>query len=57
MNYAYKRGEDHLEAARNLAHRLFSEENVRLGLRDSINKISMQIDQVLANHNQTCERG
>lgn len=47
MNYACKRGEDHLEAARNVAHRLFSEENVRLGLRDSINKISMQIDQVL----------
>ena len=46
MNYAFERGEDHLEAARKLALRLFSEENVRLGLRDSINKISMQLDHV-----------
>jgi hypothetical protein len=46
MNYAFERGEDHLEAARKLALRLFSEENVRLGLRDSINKISMKLDHV-----------
>lgn len=52
MNYAFERGEDHLEAARKIAFRLFSEENVRLGLRDSINKISMQLDQVSEKESQ-----
>jgi superfamily II DNA/RNA helicase len=41
MHYAHERGDDHLDAARGLAHKLFSEENIRLGLRDSINKIAM----------------
>ena len=46
MNYAINRGDDHLDAARGLAHRLFSEESVRLGLRDSINKIAMRTNQL-----------
>ena len=45
MNFAVERGEDHLEAARALAQRLFSEEHIRLGLRDSINKIALQVNR------------
>ena len=41
MHIAVQDGGDHLEAARSLANRLFSEEDVRLGLRDSINKIAL----------------
>ena len=44
MYYASENGQDHLEAARSLAHKLFSEENIRLGLRDSINKIAMSVN-------------
>ena len=36
MNQALEHGENHIEAARQLAERLFSEEHVRLGFRDSL---------------------
>lgn len=52
MSYAVERGDDHLEAARSLAHRLFSEESVRLGLRDSINKIAMRANEVSSKENE-----
>jgi hypothetical protein len=55
MSYAVDRGDDHLEAARSLAHRLFSEESVRLGLRDSINKIAMRVNQVSPEENSVVD--
>ncbi len=47
MYFANKRGEDHLEAARSLALKLFSEDKIKLGLRDSINKISIKANTVM----------
>ena len=55
MHYANERGEDHLDAARKLAHKLFSEENVRLGLRDSINKIALFADSVESENEKPTE--
>ncbi len=55
MKYAVDRGDDHLEAARTLAHRLFSVESVRLGLRDSINNIAMRKNQVSAQAKESSE--
>ncbi|MEK9783172.1 MAG: DEAD/DEAH box helicase [Opitutales bacterium] len=40
MNQALEHGENHIEAARQLAERLFSEEHVRLGFRDSLGNLS-----------------
>lgn len=39
MQEAVELGQDHVEAARELADRLFSEEEVRLGFRDSMGKL------------------
>ena len=40
MNQALLRGENHIEAARQLADRLFSEEQVRLGFRESLGNLA-----------------
>ena len=47
MHHSHSRGEDHLEAARTLAFKLFTDEKIRLGLRDSINKISARKLQLI----------
>jgi len=39
MQLAIEQGEDHIEAARHLADRLFSEEHVRLGFRESLGNL------------------
>jgi superfamily II DNA/RNA helicase len=40
MQVAIERGDDHIEAARYLADRLFSEEQVRLGFRESLGNLN-----------------
>jgi superfamily II DNA/RNA helicase len=45
MQRAIENGEDHIDAARQLADRLFSEEQVRLGFRESLGKLNRLIGE------------
>ena len=46
MKSASKRGEDHTEAARWLANRLFSEEQVRLGFKSALGHFASKVPEV-----------
>lgn len=55
MKRAFDKGEDHVEAARWLAGRLFSEDRVRLGFKDTLGtfasgKVLAEGDRVVANY-------
>ena len=45
MQRAVENGKDHIDAARKLADRLFSEEQVRLGFRESLGKLNHLVEE------------